>query len=171
MGRRRLACAVAVVLAFSVAFAGARIGRPAPELAGETIAHRDISLAQLKGKVVVVQFWASWCASCVDGLPRLQKLYDRYAGDGLEILSVSLDEDPRALRRMVAEREIGWQQLCDGRGFASPLARRWDVNSIPRYFVIDREGKLAAKNVRPSKLAETVNQALAPAGAASEGAP
>ncbi len=137
------------------------LGAPAPPIVAETLKHRPLELAGLEGKVVLLQFWASWCHACVAKLPDLKRLYEQHATDGLEIVGISVDEEIKAARRAVAEQQLGWPQICDRKGLASPLAESYGVDGTPRYFVIDREGRLAARTLNMKELERKVVELLA----------
>jgi len=134
-------------------------GDPAPPLSATTLRRTAVDLEDLRGKVVLLQFWASWCKSCVDGMPELSALYDEHGGENFEIVGISLDEDARAARRVIAEFGLAWPQICDRLGKESPLARSYAVRGTPRFVLIDRQGRVSAAYVRPSEL-ETKVRAL-----------
>jgi len=136
--------------------AGPTAGRLAPPIEGETLRHVPFSLATERGNVVLLQFWASWCVSCIDALPDLQTLRAEHAEQGFEIVGISLDEDLRDARRAIAEHRVDWPQFCDGKGGDSPLAQRYGVTGTPRYFLIDRDGRLAPNPVARRDLAARV---------------
>ena len=155
---------LAVVLALTAEVAIAdelQPGDPAPEISGESISHGEISLEGLEGKVVLLQFWASWCTTCIDGMPALKSLYTDLAGDDFEMLGVSLDEDMRAVRRAIAIHKISWPQLCDGKGTLSETARAYRVLGTPRFVLIDREGNVAASYVKPADIENELKALLA----------
>ncbi len=135
--------------------------RPAPVFAGATLGHGELASGDLLGKVVLLEFWASWCVSCIDGLPEVKALYAAHAGEGFEIVGISLDEEPRAARRAVAEHELPWPQICDGQGKQSPLALSYDVRGTPRFVLIDPQGRVAAEYVKPSQLEHKILELLA----------
>lgn len=152
---------VAMVTAMAVhADDGPGARPPAPSFSATTLHHGDLALEDLGGRVVLLEFWASWCTGCIEGLPQLRALYERHAGAGFEIVGISLDEDLRAWRRAVARHEIPWPQTCDGMGKQSPLARSFDVRGTPRFVLIDRQGRVAADYVRPSELERAVRELL-----------
>jgi thiol-disulfide isomerase/thioredoxin len=120
---------------------------------------------QLRGKVIVVDFWATWCAPCVGEIPHLQKVYAQYKDQGLEILSVSLD-GPRTetsvetVKDFVAKQRIPWPQYYQGEGFDSTFSASWGVNSIPAVFVIDQAGRLYSTDAGREKLDEILVKLL-----------
>jgi thiol-disulfide isomerase/thioredoxin len=117
---------------------------------------RRVDLKQLRGKVVLIDFWATWCAPCVEQIPMLQALYRQYHDQGLEIVGVSLDraEDRAKLLDLVAKRGLPWPQYFDGKVWQSELAARYGVSAAPTTFLLDRAGKLAGINVDKNLPAE-----------------
>jgi thiol-disulfide isomerase/thioredoxin len=123
-----------------------------------------ISMSALKGKVVVVDFWATWCGPCVAELPAMKKLYEKVHGQGVEFLGVSLDQPKDqggldALKKFVKEKEIPWPQYYQGKGWESDFSRSWGINSIPTMFLVDQEGKLVSVEAR-GKLEELIPKLL-----------
>ena len=118
------------------------IGKPL-ELTGTTIDGQAFTHAELKGKVVLVDFWATWCGPCRAAMPELQKLYDANQQKGLEIVGVSLDQDLDALREYLKENNLPWVHLA-GEDTAK-IADKYGVRGIPSMLLVDREGKVLAQ--------------------------
>ncbi|MBX3727710.1 MAG: TlpA family protein disulfide reductase [Candidatus Sumerlaeia bacterium] len=130
------------------------IGSAFPEFDGVTVDGAPVALADYRGKVVLVNFWATWCGPCMAELPNLRALHELYQAHGFEILAISLDDERQDLEGFlsVPKNALPWATLFDGKGFDSPLARRFGVSSIPRMFLLDRQGNLAAFNPRGREL-------------------
>ena len=138
-----------------------RIGEPFELAFTDAITGRPVSLRDYRGKVVVVDFWATWCGPCVGEIPELLRLYAEYHDQGVEFVGVShdwpeADGGLKALRDFVAEHQIPWPQYYDPRDLermtAGPavgdFSESWGINGIPTVFVIDRAGNLASTRAR-----------------------
>jgi thiol-disulfide isomerase/thioredoxin len=123
----------------------ALVGRPLT-VAGRTIDGGKFSSNDLKGKVVLVDFWATWCGPCVAALPRTQKLYDDYHAKGLEIVGVDADGADDVVSGFIKQKKMPWVQLREasqtGEDNWNPLAKQWHVDQIPTMFLIDKKGVL-----------------------------
>ncbi len=107
----------------------------------------------LAGKVVLLDFWATWCLPCLAELPNLRRAWERHRDQGFELLGVLLDRGTRRQARAELRRHrADWPQLFDGRGFAGPLAVRFGVDATPRNLLLDRAGRVVAVDVRGEAL-------------------
>jgi thiol-disulfide isomerase/thioredoxin len=143
------------------------------EIAGPTVQGPPFDLRDLRGKVVLVDFWATWCGPCVAELPHLREVYDRYHARGFEVVGVSLDNSRDKLAEYVKEKQIPWPQVFfdeDGkRGWFNPLARRYGVESIPDMVLVDAEGRVVPGPVRGEALEPAVARLLDKQGARAAG--
>ncbi|MFO0948257.1 MAG: TlpA disulfide reductase family protein [Planctomycetota bacterium] len=139
------------------------VGKPLA-IAGPTLDGSEFDLSKLKGKVVLVDFWATWCGPCVGEMPHVKKVYDKLHEKGFEVVGVSLDETDEALRGFVKENEVPWTQVIfskeDDRGWNNPLAKKLGINSIPATFLIDQEGNVVSFDLRGEKPLEKAVERL-----------
>ena len=127
--------------------------RPLDAVEGVDLEGQEWNAENLLGKVVLLDFWATWCAPCLAEIPRLRSVDERYAKAGLVVLGVSLDEmSSRQLRGWLRRQEIHWPQIHDRRGFDGELARRFAVDAIPSNFLFDREGRMIGKDLSGERL-------------------
>lgn len=128
------------------------VGSEAPLFAGPTPEGEEISLESLRGKVVLIDFWASWCGPCRRENPNVVKLYNEYKSKGFEILAVSLDRTKDRWVKAIADDQLTWLHISDLKGWQSEYARQYGVSSIPQTVLLDREGKIMARNLRGKAL-------------------
>jgi len=121
-------------------------GREFPDFSARSLAGEEVSLARLRGKVVLVDFWATWCPPCVAEMPRLKAAYEKYRDKGFVIVGVSLDNSEGALRDFVKRQDISWAQIFDGKGWESELAEKYGVDTVPTMYLLDAEGKIVGSN-------------------------
>jgi len=114
----------------------------------------EVDLAALHGKVVLIDFWASWCQPCIVAMPTLVKAYDEFKDQGLEIIGISLDEDRAAMDRAIERMGMPWPQFFDGKGWNNEIAEANGVTAIPHMILIGRDGKVVAIPEEESVLEE-----------------
>jgi thiol-disulfide isomerase/thioredoxin len=134
------------------------------QIAGPTVDGGRFDLADHRGKVVLVDFWATWCGPCLAELPNVRAVYDEFHDQGLDAVSISLDVDRAALTHFLQSHPEPWPQVFfdpeDRAAQENHPARRYDVNAIPCLMVVDREGKLIVRDVRGAELRRAVAGAL-----------
>lgn len=119
-----------------------------------------ITLSDYKGKVVLLDFWASWCPPCEREVPYMKEVYNKYRKEGFEIIGVSLDTDKDDLRAFLKKNDIKWTQVFTGQGWYTPLVVHYSVGEIPEIWLIGKDGKLITKEARGEYLEPLVKQAL-----------
>jgi thiol-disulfide isomerase/thioredoxin len=141
------------------------IGKPFHLEFTNAIDGSTVSIKGLRGKVVVVDFWATWCGPCVAEMPNMKKLYAKYRDRGVEFIGVSLDASKEEggldkLKKFVKDNGIEWPQYFQGKGWKGDFSVSWGIHSIPCVFVVDTEGKLHSTEAR-GKLDEMIPALLA----------
>ena len=124
------------------------IGEEAPEIALENPAGETITLSSLRGKYVLVDFWASWCGPCRRENPNVVRVYHEYSDRNFEILGVSLDRTRSKWLQAIAQDGLRWLHVSDLKYWKSQAAVDYQINAIPATFLIDPNGKIIAKNLR-----------------------
>ncbi len=135
-------------------------GNPFPEFSVTDLEGKPLSLAAMKGKVVLIDFRATWCGPCVAELPHVLKAYQKHRAQGFEIIGVSLDKDKAQLLSFLAREKLTWPQHLDGQEPNTSLATNYGIESIPSTFLLDRNGKIIGKNLRGEALEAAVAKAL-----------
>jgi len=134
------------------------IGAIAPMFASTDTTGKQIDLKGYRGKYTLIEFWASWCAPCREESPTLVRLYNEYKDKGFEILSVSIDKNTTQWKSAIRQDGYTWGNVCDLDGYGGPAAALYTVTAIPNSFLLDKNGRIIAKNLRgkdlESKLAE-----------------
>lgn len=138
-----------------------RVGAEFPDFQAEDTDGKSLSLDQFKNKIVLIDFWATWCPPCVDEIPNIVKTYKKYHDKGFEIIGISLDQNENKFLRFIKNNDMTWRHYFDGKRGQNELARKYSIDSIPSTFLIDANGKIIAKNLRGSSLEEAVKKALA----------
>ena len=134
-----------------------QVGNVAAEIKLPNAKGAVVTLSSLKGKVVIVDFWASWCGPCRKSVPELKALYTNYKAKGFEIYGVSVDEEKSEWLKAVKEDGISWLQVNDPRGDA---AAQWNVNYLPNTYLLDKTGKIIAINPTHQELGTLLQKLL-----------
>ncbi|QDU35919.1 Thiol-disulfide oxidoreductase ResA [Maioricimonas rarisocia] len=136
------------------------------QVAGTTLEGESFELESLKGKVVLVDFWATWCPPCIAELPHLKKLYEQYHDRGFEIVGITLDENRERLDQFLAQQELPWTTLfepdADKQGWANPNVVRYGVSAIPTAILVDQEGKVVSLRAYGEELDQKLTELLGP---------
>ena len=136
------------------------VGQEAPDFEATTLDGDRISLSDLRGKVVLLEFWASWCGPCRPEVPYLKEVHAAYGGEDFQLIGISLDRSTEELRQFIEEHGMTWPQVQEEARWESELADLYNVSGIPRAYLIDREGRIAAKDLRKGRYEEEVRKLM-----------
>nr|WP_256439390.1 TlpA disulfide reductase family protein [Pedobacter sp. SYSU D00823] len=152
--------AVQEFLAYTDKIKSLAIGQTAPEFEAPSLEGSNIKLSSLRGKYVLIDFWASWCPPCREENPNLVKQYKAYSGKNFTILGVSLDNSKDAWKKAINDDHLSWNHVSELNQWESNIAKKYQVEALPSSFLIDPQGKIVAKNLRGNQLEEFLKKTL-----------
>jgi thiol-disulfide isomerase/thioredoxin len=135
-------------------------GASFPDFDEKDVSGNSLSVAKYKGKVVLIDFWATWCGPCVAELPNVIKTYEKHHDQGFEIIGISLDVDKEKLMAFTKEKNMSWQQFFDGKRWENKLVGKYGIQGIPATFLLDGQGKIIGRDLRGKDLEDAVSTAL-----------
>ena len=135
-------------------------GQEAPEINLPTPDGKELALSSFRGKIVLIDFWASWCGPCRKEMPNVVKIYNKFKNKGFEIYGVSLDQDKDRWLEAIVKDGITWPQVSDLKYWNCEAAKAYAVQGIPYTVLVDKEGKIIAKGLRGIELEEAIDKAL-----------
>ena len=128
------------------------IGQTASDFTLQTPDGKELTLSSLRGKAVLLDFWASWCGPCIREIPGVKRVYEKYHDKGFEILSVSLDNKKENWTQAIEKHQLPWLHVCSLKGWQCPVAKLYNVSGVPMMLLIDAEGKIVANQLRGEKM-------------------
>jgi thiol-disulfide isomerase/thioredoxin len=137
-----------------------QIGRRAPDFKAQTIQGDSVALSDFRGKIVLLDFWATWCGPCLPYIPNLRELHEKYDSQQFQLIGIAFNQEQSEVRQMMDDKNMRWPQVVLTDRFRSDIANRYNINSIPQLYILDEEGKIIAKNVPRNQLVEVVGEIL-----------
>jgi len=142
-----LAAFLLCLLPLSSALADVDLSKPL-DLKFTAVDGRAVDLSKLRGKVVLIDFWATWCPPCRGEVPNVVAAYQKYHSQGFAIMGVSLDSDKDALLSFTKENGMVWPQYFDGKGWDNDISKGFGIDSIPAMWLVGKDGKVITTNAR-----------------------
>ncbi|UFH56212.1 TlpA disulfide reductase family protein [Spirosoma sp. KNUC1025] len=139
---------------------GVSVGAQAPEIALSDTTGKSVTLSSLRGKYVLIDFWASWCGPCRAENPNVVRMYNKFKDKGFEIYSVSLDQAKANWTKAIRNDNLTWTHVSDLKFWQSAAAQQYGVQAIPATFLLDKDGKIIAKNLRGDALEQKLEEVL-----------
>lgn len=152
-----------LILAFCCSlatYAQVNTGTQAPDFTLKDLNNTAVKLSDFRGKVVLVDFWASWCGPCRRSNPKMVRLYEKFKDRGLIIIGVSIDEKKASWKAAVKKDQLPYIQLNDPAGWQSPTAEKYGVEAIPATFLIDAKGIIRAIDAEGTELEQKISELL-----------
>lgn len=146
------------------------MNQPAKEITGRDLDGKAISLTDLEGNVVLVDFWSLYCAPCLEEIENFLEYYPELSEGSFEILSVNLDHDIEKVKKFVEEEQIPWPVLYSGDGWEDENRVKYGLQNIPSYWLIDRQGVLRQVGLEKQQLKSAIDEIVGEPSVASEAA-
>ncbi|HSC52420.1 MAG TPA: TlpA disulfide reductase family protein [Phnomibacter sp.] len=147
----------ACMMFFFAGMAQPAVGDKAPEIKLKDTKGRVVALSSLQGKVVLIDFWASWCGPCRRSNSTLAPIYEKYKAEGFEIYGISVDEESSDWKEAIKEDNIKWMQVNDA---DNAVAAKWNLEVIPTSYLLDKSGKVVAVDPEGGELDELIQALL-----------
>jgi peroxiredoxin len=136
------------------------VGKPAPEIIMPDPGGKEIKLSSLKGKYVLVDFWASWCRPCREENPNVVAVYQKFRNKNFTILGVSLDKNKTAWQKAIMNDGLSWQHISDLQEWYSPVVPLYNISGIPFNVLVNPQGNIVAQDLRGDGLHQKLGEVL-----------
>lgn len=139
---------------------GQQLGKVLPNITLQGVMDTTINVKNIKAKVILIDFWASWCGPCFVANKKLKKIYAKYDRTQFEIYAISLDESKSAWLKAIDNQKLPWLHVRDGGNWNSKIANAWQIEAIPTSFIIDTKGVIRYRNLPERLLISRINSLL-----------
>ncbi|RYG06426.1 MAG: TlpA family protein disulfide reductase [Chitinophagaceae bacterium] len=157
---RKLMAVTSLIMFCNTSIAQPKKGDTIPEISLRDTSGNVVALSSLRGKVVLIDFWASWCVPCRKSNPGLLKIYDKYRDKGFEIYGISIDQNTNAWKNAIVMDSLTWQHVNDNQGWDASVTMDWKVDFIPASFLVSKTGVLVAADPDHRKLGKYLKKNL-----------
>ena len=157
---KKLLFIISMFFTVSVTSAQVKKGKLAPEISLKDISGQTVPLSSFKGKVVLIDFWASWCMPCRKNNPKLVALYEKFKGEGFEILGVSIDKDNADWKTAIEKDKLTWTQVVDNAGWNAQSTIDYGIEGIPASFLVDQDGIIRGVDLDGKELEGMIKKLL-----------
>lgn len=137
-----------------------QIGQQAPHFATQTVSGNTLSLSDLNGKFVLLEFWGTWCGPCKPEVPHLKTLNEKHGEENMTIVGIALDEDEKVVRNYAAENKMDWPQILQSERWEDEIVSSYNVLGVPRMYLIDPKGTIIAKDLRGEEMVKEVDRMI-----------
>lgn len=147
------------------AFEHLQVGKKLPALSGTTADGTIISLADYRGKVIAIVFWATWCAPCMEMIPHERALLEEFKDKPFALIGINVDDDPTTVRKAIKKENITWPTILDGAPHKEgSISTKWRIRHFPTIFIVDRQGVIRKRDIPPPFLEDAIKSVLADVG-------
>ena len=151
---------IAFIVTGFITKAQVKVDEMAPEISLPGVKGYVTKLSSFKGKVVLVDFWASWCGPCRASMPKVLAAYKKYKAQGFEVFGVSIDTKKNEWLKAISQDRTNYTQVIDVGGFYSPVAEKYGLDQIPTSFLLDKTGKIIAIDLQGAELENKIKELL-----------
>ncbi|MDZ7659476.1 TlpA disulfide reductase family protein [Fodinibius sp.] len=134
------------------------IGQQAPSFTAQTVTGDSLSLVQLSGKVIILDFWATWCGPCIAEIPTLKSIQQKYKDDNVVLIGIVLNKNKEEIKKFIEDKKMTWSHVLQPKHENDIITKAYGINGIPDSYVIGKDGKIHAKHLRGKELENKIEE-------------